>query len=627
MNNSSIQNHFYQKDEDIRKLHRALLVWYPFQKGERALVLGADADLFAERVKQFYPQVDFEPVDEANGIYDCIVAVDMIEQADDADVLFDRLYQMLAPDGVLLLGTKNRFGLHYLCGGIDETVQTPFSLMRRGRSCRLFSRNQLQSMLEKAGFSTFFYYPLPDGGFPQVVFSDDYLPKDRISDRVMCYDLWKSPFIAAEEDLYDDVIRENALPLVSNYFLVECHRREWKRQTDEKRAVYAALSTDRGEEHGFATVLYDDDTAGKHVLSAAGYPALKACHDNLQKLQGKGILTIPQKLEEDAISMPFIHEEPLMTYLRSKLDEPDAFLAVFDQIWEDVLRSSEPGMISREAAWKEWKAEPEDLGLILQQVMIDMIPLNAFYAGGQIRYYDQEFAVDNCPALYVMFRALFYTWLHIPQAETVIPLKQAKVQFGLDELWDVFAARENRFVSDNRNWEKYQSLYDCMWVDRKKIKERCAHLLESESVRKETPGKPYHIGLLMGVFDLFHIGHLNLIRRAKEQCDYLRVGVLSDELVMKFKSIYPTIPLKERMEILASVRYVDEVVEIDTDPSRIEEWKKRPFDCFFSGDDYAGNSYWEWEKKELQKLGADIQFFPYTKEQSSSMIRAELKNK
>ena len=143
----------------------------------------------------------------------------------------------------------------------------------------------------------------------------------------------------------------------------------------------------------------------------------------------------------------------------------------------------------------------------------------------------------------------------------------------------------------------------------------------------ESEKKRYHIGLLMGVFDLFHIGHLNLIMRAKEQCDYLRVGVLSDDLVMKFKNIYPTIPLSERMAILAAIRYVDEVVEIDTDPSRLVEWKKRPFDCFFSGDDYINNEYWNWEREELRKLGADICFFPYTKEQSSTMIREQLRNK
>ncbi len=136
--------------------------------------------------------------------------------------------------------------------------------------------------------------------------------------------------------------------------------------------------------------------------------------------------------------------------------------------------------------------------------------------------------------------------------------------------------------------------------------------------------KEYGTGLLMGVFDLFHVGHLRLIRRAKERCDYLRVGVLSDELVMKFKNKLPVIPLSERMEILAAIRDVDEVVAIEDDPSRLLEWDRRPFDCFFSGDDYSGNAYWEWEREELRKRGSDIVFFPYTKEQSTTKIREKI---
>ena len=144
-----------------------------------------------------------------------------------------------------------------------------------------------------------------------------------------------------------------------------------------------------------------------------------------------------------------------------------------------------------------------------------------------------------------------------------------------------------------------------------------------------TAPKPYNIGLLMGVFDLFHIGHLNLIRRAKEQCKYLRIGVLSDKLVHEFKHIYPIIPQDERMEILRALRYVDEVILLESrkEVSRLYEWHKRPFDCFFSGDDYADNTYWAWEKEELKKLGADMVFFPYTKKRSSSMIRKELQEK
>ena len=136
-------------------------------------------------------------------------------------------------------------------------------------------------------------------------------------------------------------------------------------------------------------------------------------------------------------------------------------------------------------------------------------------------------------------------------------------------------------------------------------------------------GKKYNVGLLMGVFDLFHVGHLRLIQRASACCRYLRVGVLSDDLVEKYKNRRPVIPLDERMEILSAIRGVDEVVPITDDPSRLLEYDRRPFDCFFSGDDYNGNAYWEWERQELRKRGSDIVFFPYTKEQSTTNIRSK----
>ncbi len=142
-----------------------------------------------------------------------------------------------------------------------------------------------------------------------------------------------------------------------------------------------------------------------------------------------------------------------------------------------------------------------------------------------------------------------------------------------------------------------------------------------ERTPRDAGAKRYGTGLVMGTFDLFHVGHLRLIRRAKAECAFLRVALLSDELVMQFKHHPPVIPLAERLEIVAALRDVDEAVAITDTPSRLVEWRRRPFDCFFSGDDYAGDPWWSVEREELRKLGSDIRFFPYTRTQSSTKIR------
>lgn len=129
----------------------------------------------------------------------------------------------------------------------------------------------------------------------------------------------------------------------------------------------------------------------------------------------------------------------------------------------------------------------------------------------------------------------------------------------------------------------------------------------------------------MGVFDLFHTGHLNLIENAKSMCDELVVGVLADELVVEQKGTYPVIGEDDRLRIVKALSAVDDAVLVtDSRLSKLEEKKRIGFDCFFSGDDHAGHPYWEFEKKELEKAGATIEYFPYTKGISTSIIRERI---
>lgn len=143
----------------------------------------------------------------------------------------------------------------------------------------------------------------------------------------------------------------------------------------------------------------------------------------------------------------------------------------------------------------------------------------------------------------------------------------------------------------------------------------------------KTP-KKYHVGYIAGVFDLFHIGHLNMFKRAKEQCDYLIVGVVNDESVMKNKKTMPYIPFEERLEMVSSCRYVDEAVEIPTDYTDTDEaYRRYQFDVQFSGSDYADDPQWLAKKAFLEKQGADMVFFPYTQSTSSTKLKALIEKK
>lgn len=129
----------------------------------------------------------------------------------------------------------------------------------------------------------------------------------------------------------------------------------------------------------------------------------------------------------------------------------------------------------------------------------------------------------------------------------------------------------------------------------------------------------YKIGYTTGVFDMFHIGHLNILRRAKEQCEYLIVGVSTDENVQHYKHKTPIIPFKDRKAIVEAIRYVDLVVPQEN-MDKFAAWEKYHFDVIFHGDDWKGSSMYDEIEKKLASVGCDLVFLPHTDGVSSTEI-------
>ena len=129
----------------------------------------------------------------------------------------------------------------------------------------------------------------------------------------------------------------------------------------------------------------------------------------------------------------------------------------------------------------------------------------------------------------------------------------------------------------------------------------------------------YKVGYTTGVFDLFHIGHLNVLKRAKEQCDYLIVGVSTDEVVQGYKHKTPIIPFEERIEIVEAIKFVDEVVP-QTSMDKFAAWEKLKFDAIFHGDDWKGSKMYSEIERKFKSVGVEMVFFPYTKGTSSTIL-------
>lgn len=131
------------------------------------------------------------------------------------------------------------------------------------------------------------------------------------------------------------------------------------------------------------------------------------------------------------------------------------------------------------------------------------------------------------------------------------------------------------------------------------------------------------IGYTTGVFDMFHIGHLNILKKAKDYCDYLIVGVTTDELCVSYKHKTPILPYEERKAIVEAIRYVDEVVP-QTDRDKYSAWERLQFNRMFVGDDWKGSPLFSEVEQKFRKVGVDIVYFPYTQGTSSTILREKI---
>lgn len=131
------------------------------------------------------------------------------------------------------------------------------------------------------------------------------------------------------------------------------------------------------------------------------------------------------------------------------------------------------------------------------------------------------------------------------------------------------------------------------------------------------------IGYTTGVFDLFHIGHLNILKKAKEMCDYLIVGVSTDELVMQYKNKKPVIAYEERVAIVEAIKYVDKVVpQVNRD--KFSAWEEHKFNRMFVGDDWKGSPLFSSLEEQFAQHGVEIVYFPYTQGTSSTILKQAL---
>ncbi|MGB4661422.1 MAG: LicD family protein, partial [Mobilitalea sp.] len=375
---------------------------------------------------------------------------------------------LLKPEGKILIAVENRYGLRYFCGARDPHTGRPFdgiNRYHRGTTGYSFSKQELTDVLNIAGINYHkFYYPLPDYKLSQMIYTDSYLPEKNLQERLIPYYVNSDTLIAQERDLYDDLIDNHVFSFFANSFLVEGAVQE-----DFCSVIYAAVSTDRGRENGFATTIHTNHVVKKTILYQEGEKNLQQIFDNIQDLDNHGIPVVLHTLENNALWMPYVEFPTLSIYMRELIKtDQEQFEQILDQLYKYILASSEHLGADENVLITE-ETKDLDWGVILKKAYIELIPLNCFYGAGQFFFFDQEFVKNNYPAKYILFRAIHYMYGFAPHADSFLPLQKLKDKYGLTELWEILKKEEGDFLTKVRRHNIYTQFYQWAQVDGNRI--------------------------------------------------------------------------------------------------------------------------------------------------------------
>lgn len=741
-------------EERIREIRKGLLRWYDFKPDSKILYIGSKQDALAELLTEIGEDTDItcmswqetiqlDCLEKNKGTFDYLISITDLERCIQPEKTLLAWKHLLKPDGHILLGMNNRLGLRYFCGDRDTyTGRSMDSIEDYKRAYvskadpflgRTYDKDTLEKMLTKVGFVYFrFFSVLPDLRNPVLIYGEDYLPNEDLSNRLFpMYNHPETVFLE-EEPLYDSFIRNGMFHQIVNAYLIECSMNG--KLSD---VCHVTSSTERGKEDALLTIIHKSGIVEKRAAYPEGRERLRALEVHGKDLKAHGLLVVEGRVEHEAYIMPYVNAEGGQLYLKRLLqNNKEEFLSAMDHFRDLILQSSDiekPDM-------KDGK------GAILRKGYLDLVPLNSFFVNGEFMFYDQEFCEEHYPANVLFFRMIGSFYLGNASAHKLLPITELYDRYGLTKYLKHWQSLESEFLGNllkkrelrvyyeryRRNPEivnanrqrmnysegEYQRIFGNIFkgVETRKLilfgsgtfakrflalygkdfpiwsivdnnekqwghklegieirppkiltdlkSDECkificiknylsvmkqledmgirnysifdpskayprilkSHILSVESDAHATEPKKYHIGYVAGVFDMFHVGHLNLLRKAKEQCDYLIVGLVSDEGVYQKKGKYPLIPCQDRLEIVRACRYVNQAEELPVSCDGIRDaWKLFQFDCQFTGSDYTNHPSWLADKEYLEKQGAELIFFPYTERVSSTKLRERLK--
>ena len=472
-----------------------LLNWYPFSKEDSVLEIGGDlgqlTGLFSKKCKDvttIEPQwecaeairkryKDRENIDliagklediSLNKKYDIITVIGNINRIEeiigkqlDLENTIRYLEKYLNENGKMLIAVDNKFGLRYWAGNPENMLNKKFiSLIgyhSEPISYETFTKKSLEEILQKMEYNFNFYYPLPDYKMPNVIFTDEGLPKYNSIDKYNPYTTQNSDLIINEIDVFREILTTNPEMFIffTNSFLIEISK--------EKRELpynYISFNNMRKEKYRLITKI-GKDYVEKEAVTEEANQHIEQISKNIEYLKENQIKTLDEteenKIKSKYIEQKYLLNEVLTENLRQgKKDEFDKLVQKYIDLF---LSQSYKTNNYDETIFKKYNIEIEDKELIksmnfLKNGLWDMTFKNCFYIDDQFYFFDQEWNDENIPLEFILYRSILYTI----SLRRYINIDELMEQYGLTQYREIFEKLDNVLqeeIRDDRIWKFY----------------------------------------------------------------------------------------------------------------------------------------------------------------------------
>lgn len=430
-----------------------LLNWYPWTPGASVCFAG-------DCSKELKQDILLRGVVEGEcAPYDYIIAVCVLEKADNPGGVLADLRGDLKPDGHLFLACENRLALCYFAGDHDpytdrnfDGIENYYNLTEQDRRMlagRCYARYEIESFLDEAGFYRRRGYSiLPGLAMPQQIYAWDYLPEENLAIRYTeLYNNPQSVFLNIPQ-IYESLIHNGMFHQMANAYLLDCTA-----EGDIFEVNHVTTSMDRGSNNAMATIIQKDGVVVKRALYPDGNERIEVLLRHASELEHRGISVVPMERRSagtydgnflEGVEMPYVKAPTALEYLRGlAFQNKEEFIRQTCAFLDMILASSRvaEGMESDNA----------DIGPFYQEAYLDLVPLNCFYMDGHFVAFDQEFCGENYPIKVVLARALDILYMGDKALEKIVPISYFTQRYDMDRKLGVFRTMGDSYIKKLRN--------------------------------------------------------------------------------------------------------------------------------------------------------------------------------